>query len=735
MDRKNLFRAAIGLLSVSSIIAGHSATTGAQERELAGELDPAMDYAAAAPPPPPRHTYLDDADPVRGPAANADTSPRFPRINLTETKAFPSTNAGIKYDVISGKGHIVRAMASIQKAAIATGTGHRVMYLRHFSPRAYQGSEAETCSQAQLPFETSGPVTMGCTMFPGHWLYKVGSATQNAISATETTSRVRVRPLDIKRFSNGSYVVIYKSGTNFQEAEHAKITGVDARTATLTLQRGFKSRKVAHGIGSTIAQHALGAGSGTLNWSYNLSSVSPRDINGRRAIDAMAEYLRNNYNKDQKGVVVPEIEVHGFLFDADPYLIPAQQQDVDNDGVADDGVDPQTKEALWGKGLEEFYEKVRSYHPNRIIVGGFPTTRGFAHLSGVQLEGWPVAGGSLSAITNPVEQYKKVDAFLSNLSFRIHRSAQGPSYTESLSKTPTALYAPDGVALSKDLRPFRFGFGLAMLENGFYGQENSRKDADTWYDEYAVDVATARAIPKGDTAQIMKHKGWMGRPLGGWKRVYDSAAFSPTKSKITGADRDFSGAGIGSWKGSGALVVSKDVEGSSDGAGSLRAQINRRAPAGVSIQIANVSLGTYMVSFMAKASKFRMLRVQAIGGSTQKDVYLDDQWKRYVLSFDIKNSRSGLRFEMSTTGEDEGTVWIDSVHMVQGDANVFRRDFENAVVIVNATKASKSVSLGSETLQRIKGTHAGKSWEVNNGAILSGSVSVPAHDALILVRK
>ena len=73
-------------------------------------------------------------------------------------------------------------------------------------------------------------------------------------------------------------------------------------------------------------------------------------------------------------------------------------------------------------------------------------------------------------------------------------------------------------------------------------------------------------------------------------------------------------------------------------------------------------------------------------------------------------------------------VWLDSVYVFEGNPNVFRRDFDNGIVVVNATPSSKTVNLDG-TFKRIKGTQDA----VNNGATLS-SVTIPAYDSPLLVR-
>ena len=72
-----------------------------------------------------------------------------------------------------------------------------------------------------------------------------------------------------------------------------------------------------------------------------------------------------------------------------------------------------------------------------------------------------------------------------------------------------------------------------------------------------------------------------------------------------------------------------------------------------------------------------------------------------------------------------------SPHRVTGSADpaVWRRNFQNGIVLRNYTGSAQTVNLGG-TFRRIRGTQAPS---VNNGQSVT-SVSLPANDGLILLR-
>jgi hypothetical protein len=74
-------------------------------------------------------------------------------------------------------------------------------------------------------------------------------------------------------------------------------------------------------------------------------------------------------------------------------------------------------------------------------------------------------------------------------------------------------------------------------------------------------------------------------------------------------------------------------------------------------------------------------------------------------------------------------VWIDSVYVFSGDANVFKREFDRGLAIANATPQPKTVIVGSG-YRRITGT---QDPEVNNGETVT-EVTIPPYDGLLLIK-
>ncbi len=393
----------------------------------------------------------------------------------------PSAQQISKYDVIAVKSSMYGLVSDAQ------ALNSKVQVLRFHSPFAYQGfRDQDPClSGSGMPFGATGPATEGCAVYAGHWLYAPGTRLRSAITVSATSIAVD----DASRFTAGRWVVIYDGQPGaFTNAEHARVAAVNKSTNTLTLDnRGHKSTPRSHPIDAIVAEHVIGNGDNgeSDRWVYNQSTACPQDSNGRQFNQAMAEWLAETYQKNPNGSA-SRATVAGVQLDSDFHIIQdsggSKRPDVNNDLVQDDGFSA-TGENLWGEGMETLYERLRELLPNAILVGGVTEARGYTALNGTELEGWPQTVPSHSANRD----YKEIDGHLTDYSVQMHHGRLGPRYTMGYNKMPTKLYPSADAPNVPDNTGFRFGFGLTLLDDGYYGQQNWHV-VDPWWDEYAVDV-------------------------------------------------------------------------------------------------------------------------------------------------------------------------------------------------------------------------------------------------------
>jgi 5-hydroxyisourate hydrolase-like protein (transthyretin family) len=675
-----------------------------------------------------QHSYLDDANPAKRIPANPLPSFQhhsFPRTLVHELQG-PATNAAYgKYDFIDAHGSSFDRVANIQGAY-----SQNTMLLRHISARAYQNFNANYCRiSSGIAFESSGRTTQGgpeetsgCSVYAGHWLYRAGTRTTQQITAQATTVQVQ----DASRVQAGQYVVIYDGPPgSFNNAEHARVSSVNENTNTITFnKRGFKSVARSRASGAIVAQHVLGQGPEEELWAFNTSTECPRDANGETWNSFYAKWLARNYDRYNDGQRT-NAKVAGILFDADMYFeLPNEKADYNNDLVVDNGISPSG--VNWqGDGLDQFYADTRRRLPDIHIMAGLHDARGYAANNGIQMENWLDFG---NGDFKPNPQYEQINSMFATYLFNMRERDIQPPIAHNLTKTPTRMYK-DGTQAASNA-PFRLGLAMTLMDDGYFGT-HAGVTADAWWDEYAVDVNPnspnfGRAADKNNLTQVNSHKGWLGDPLGKFTRVYDSTKFARSKNMLANGSLE---SGVNSWSGSNVSVSASNNAHEGSGAmhvSKMRSYNKNVYGATVRSEALRLTAGVeYTVSFMARAAEPREMRVSL--GSLNEKIPVGKNWRRYVLSFrQVGNQNTALNLQV---GREDTTVWFDSLYVFTGSANVFRRDFENGIVLANASPLPKTIELGG-TFRKIRGS---QDTNINDGTNVT-KVTLNGYDGVLLIR-
>jgi len=144
----------------------------------------------------------------------------------------------------------------------------------------------------------------------------------------------------------------------------------------------------------------------------------------------------------------------------------------------------------------------------------------------------------------------------------------------------------------------------------------------------------------------------------------------------------------------------------------------------------------YTITFWAKADKPRTINALIQQQRSPWKNWLDygefnltTDWQQFEMSASSsgRDRAAGLTFGL---GSSEGTVWLDGISLQQGSREVYRRDFEGGVVLINTTSRSQKIDLG-ETFRKIRGRQQPR---INNGKLIS-EVTIPPKDGLILLRE
>ena len=678
--------------------------------------------------------FLEDADPTTPTTNNPNmpsiTQHEWPRIMMAETQSFAGPPEQFsKYQIIAAQSGIIRAVGKLQE------TYPELLYFRMLNPYEFAGynleDRGEVCPQGNgLPFNETTAATEGCGIYAGHWMYRAGTETGSALSRSATAVEVA----DSSIFNVGEYAVIYDAPAgSFENAEHVRITAINQNNDRLTIERAYKSSSQNHPLRSIIAPHVQGQSSvdDTRNWVYNLSVESPRDANNLRVIDLLPIWLRNNIRKDFRGEIT-NANVSGILFDSDRvFMLRSRDADVNNDLVTDHGISPSGIN-WFGNGMNIFYAKVRDEFPDLIISGGSRDSGGYEDMNGVQNEGFPTN----SEFNTPNPVYDRIGSLLAKYTYQSRQRSTGPAHSHVLTKTPSNTYPINTNTTPSDNSNIRFSLGMTMLEDGYFASLNSATFPDIWYEEYAVDVTPGssnygNAVPSSphDESQIRLHTGWLGKPTGLRQRLYDDDDFDPRRSLLQSGTFENSG-DLDDWTGDNVTIAT--VSGGQnvlDGSRALRSSQHIRYDdvlADTSIRGPRTDFvrgRDYTFVFSARATEPR--EISATAGGHAERFLLGEDWQRFVVTFTAGETGS-FRTNFNV-GQESTQVWIDSVYIFEGNASVFRRDFDNGIVVVNATPDRRTIPLGG-TFQRIRGTQD----PFNNGAS-GNSITLSAFDAAILI--
>lgn len=279
----------------------------------------------------------------------------------------------------------------------------------------------------------------------------------------------------------------------------------------------------------------------------------------------------------------------------------------------------------------------------------------------------------------------------------------------------------------------RFTVGSTALGNGYaivsVPGRHARNDPhhEWWFDEYAVDLTTGAASAE------TRHTGWLGQPLGPpYQMVW--VGTNPDAVSNAGFETDLAGWTLSTDLGSQLL---RDP--STAGSGAVSAHVTVPSAGAVpwsttvrttgSIQVFQYQ--SYSATFWAKSDRPRRATVAAGrtsgGGSYGSRTFdLTTEWRRYQMVI-VPNASGAADLQFFLAAE-AGDVWLDDVHFQQGVTNLWRRDFQNGVVLVNPDVAPMTAPL-ERAFRRIQGV---TDPLVNDGAMVT-QITVPPSDARFLI--
>jgi hypothetical protein len=291
----------------------------------------------------------------------------------------------------------------------------------------------------------------------------------------------------------------------------------------------------------------------------------------------------------------------------------------------------------------------------------------------------------------------------------------------------TAMTGNDPYA-GTNLRKARFGLASAALGSGYavFGPPARAPRPYPyhmyWFDEYAVDLATGRSSPN------FGHTGWLGQPLGPYSQMIWLGAGPDAVS-----NPDFETDVTTGWGFSASIPATLERDASTAAVGSASAHVNLPAAGSFSWAVAfNSSDVTtvlayqpYSATFWARASAPRTITV-AVSTLAATDIPITTEWRRYQVTLVPQSSGNAtLQFFLADAA---GDVWLDDIHFQAGASNVYRRDFQNGIVLVNPSAQTMTVALERD-YRKILGA---RDLVANDGSTVT-QVTVYPSDAVFLI--
>lgn len=387
---------------------------------------------------------------------------------------------------------------------------------------------------------------------------------------------------------------------------------------------------------------------------------------------------------------------------------------------------PALLDTLWNTALRTLAQQTRqrfdyidSMHPNRklSIVGSRPGDY-YTWLNGGMYENWPKSGG----YQDPGLLYRynfNQEMFEYPEGYVVAPTRQDPYSAQIINAGSWG--TPEEPSRNPDFERYkRFTLGATLLGDGYYSLDNGSVHLNYWWE------------PEYDLGG--KGKGYLGYPLGPY-----FVAAQPTGFEMIGNASFTAGQTNWFWQNGDGLQGNFTIDNTEfhSAPAAARIDVTSTPPNGWSKLYQTIppitNLGGYTLSFWAKASVEMDIQVhiyadQCPGSRCLKDrnIRLTTSWQKFHLPFVSSGTAPSPGVNVFTN--TVGTVWLDDFSYRTGDTSVYRRDFDNGIVLVNYTTEPVAIPLGG-TFYRMD-IHG---WAEYDGAAVTTEI-VPPSDGRILLR-
>lgn len=583
-------------------------------------------------------------------------------------------------------------------------------------------------------------------IWPGHWLLMEATGITRDVAGDASARQVTVADGAALRAGEDAQIVALGADgrPDFGQVEEVRVTTVEGTRVALDRgQRGTKPLAFAAGR-ARIASHATVTYSETTGpiWKTNFCREAPRDPQGRRFIESLADSLAGYLKPDG-----PLAGLDGYQFDVAAFSTNAQNQgrrrlDCDADGRPDAGF--VNGVSSYGLGVVEFQRRLRSLVGDRTLLvseaTGWWSSRDVAYANGIENESFP-----------DLHHWEQFSSAYQRYQFW-RQQARSPrlSYLQ-LKETIEAFTRCPAEDRGTNWK-LRLSMGAALLGDGYFAYMSHNEDGRPECDWIDPTTRSRVAVPDEFMGGTLNRRHYLGAPMGETQRVNLRGSGSTLFARDFEADTG--GASITATRGAEATVA-RDATNPGEGGGALRIDAQRLLPE-PDDQHLRVSLGPFRLE-RGREVTVRLLvradpgyaRIDPMFAGTPRrvalalnvrgtptaaqDVMADATWRRYELAFVPAQDDPAATLSV-LVGNEPGSVWIDTLSVERGPADTFFRAFAHGAVLVNGSSEPATFDLDAlapgRALRRLEGR---QDAAVNNGQPARGRVTLPARDALILV--
>ncbi|MBK8478731.1 MAG: carbohydrate binding domain-containing protein [Opitutaceae bacterium] len=273
----------------------------------------------------------------------------------------------------------------------------------------------------------------------------------------------------------------------------------------------------------------------------------------------------------------------------------------------------------------------------------------------------------------------------------------------------------------------RFGLGVTLMNDGYFAHEfgDTWHGNDWWYDE--LDAELGRPSGAAVRVDLGTPPSADGITNGGFEQPL-ATGWTYWANPEAGAAATFSRETAAHATGSASCCIAITNAGSRDDWHIALFQPDRQIVKGVA----------YELRFFAKADAPHDFSVMLQKGSPDwrnfglsKDLKAGPEWMEYTVVFEALETANDARLGFNV-GTRAGTFWVDEVRLVQHPPDVYRRDFDNGIVLLNGTGSRRTITLDGGPFHRLNGSQAPKFQYVVDDAspaFSAGAWSEAAYDS------